>query len=431
MAKKSRPSASAKQPTTSLLPAFIPADEVVEFQPVGETAAWRVEAFALLSAEFGLTQGDLPPFVLYCQQHPRLWLLARRLYGIAPVIPSPDTDPGDLRVWKRAELEEEGFSVTADLEALRGFWSAHRKRETPPETAAAETPVLAVATSELPRDEKLLEQFNFSERLFRISVYDPLANGKGGVVPRSEKENRAERDWFIGRVTEWAKMLADSIAGPLARSALMNEMTMRRLESEIAVADPKQRATLYEQKSREINEYKTAIAELQQMFPEIAVAGKVSFRAVVSDLIVANRDYYANADRQLVDKVFTVTEIEFLTRSSEQLEARYRFSLNLAIVDCINGLYDPNFRPRFKPRVLKLIDAGFRAGMEAVRAAQPEKLVDLENGVLPGEGDEFEDFNDAECPHCGGRISSQAKRCPECRKAIRTDPNAETNAANA
>ena len=269
-------------------------------------------------------------------------------------------------------------------------------------------------------DDRLLERFNFSERLFKISVYDPLANGgKGGVVPRADTENRAERDWFVSRVTEWAKMLSDSIGGPLARSALMNEMTMRRLESEIAVADPKQRAALYEQKAAEVRDYKASIEELQRMFPEMAVAGKVSFRAVVSDLVLAHQDYYGNADRQLVDKVFTVTEIEFLTRTSAQVEARYRFSLNLAIVACINGLYDPNFRQRFKPKVLKLIDAGFRAGMEAARAAQREKLVDLENGVLPGEGDEFEDFYDAECPHCGGRISAKARRCPECRKVIK------------
>jgi len=404
---------------SSFLPALLSTDEIAEFQPVGETMAWRVEVFGSLAAEFGLKPADLPQFVFYCQQHPRLWLLVRRLYGIAPVIPQPNTDPADLRVWKRAELEAEGFAVAVDLEALRGFWMAHCKREEFSQPPPVETPVLEVV-SEPALDDKLLGKFNFSERLFRITVYDPLANGgKGGVIPREEKENQAERNWFLGRVTEWAKMLADSIAGPLARSALMNEMTMRRLESEIAVAEPKQRGSLYEQKSREVNEYQVAIADLQKMFPEMAVAGKVSFRAVVSDLIVAHQDYYANADRQLVDKVFTATEIEFLTRTSEQLEARYRFSLNLAVVECINGLYDPNFRTRFKPRVFKLMDAGFRAAMEAAKAAEPEKLVNLEDGVLPGEGDEFEDFNDAECPHCGGRISSQAKRCPECRRTIK------------
>jgi hypothetical protein len=195
-------------------------------------------------------------------------------------------------------------------------------------------------------------------------------------------------------------------------------MTLRRLDAEIAVADPKQRETLYKQRDQETKAYQGTVEELQRMFPEMAVAGRVTFRAVVSDLVVGHQNYYGNGDRKLVDKVFTATEIEWLLRQSVQVEARYRFSLNLAIIDCINGLYDPNFRQRFKPGVLRKIDAGARAAMEAAREAGGEKLVDLENGVLPGEGDEFKDFNDAECPHCRGRISSQAKRCPECQRVI-------------
>ena len=262
--------------------------------------------------------------------------------------------------------------------------------------------------------------------MFTITVFDPLArmtaDGKGGVVARPEKENRKERAWFIGRVTEWEKMLRDSIGGAVARSALNSELHLRRLEAEIAVAEPKSRGALYDQQSELTKGYQAAIDELQRMFPELAVAGKVSFKATFSDVIRSHLDYYGNGDRRLVDKVHTVMEMEYLLRTSQQVEARYRFGLNLAIIDNISGMTDPNFRPRFKHRTLKLADAGFRAGVEAARSSMREKVVDLENGVLPGEGDDFEDFNDAECPHCGGRISSQATRCPECRKQIYREP---------
>ena len=70
-------------------------------------------------------------FVFFCQTHPRLWLLVRRIYGVAPLIPSSDAHPDDLRVWTRAEMDGEGYSVKADLEALRGFWVNHCKREAP------------------------------------------------------------------------------------------------------------------------------------------------------------------------------------------------------------------------------------------------------------------------------------------------------------
>ena len=421
-------------------PVELPA--MLEFVPVNEPATWRVEKCDLLATEFGLgdcvtaigakpaaldlvkLRAAVSEFVFFCQTHPRLWLLARRIYGIAPLIPDADAQPADLRVWTRAEMDAEGYAVKADLEALRGFWVNHCRREAP---VLASVPTALVAAREDDRTAtNLLDDLDFPERMFTITVFDPLArmtaDGKGGVVARPEKENRKERAWFIGRVTEWEKMLRDSIGGAVARSALMNELHLRRLEAEIAVAEPKSRGALYDQQSELTKGYQSSIDELQRMFPELAVAGKVSFKATFSDVIRSHLDYYGNGDRRLVDKVHTVMEMEYMLRTSQQVEARYRFGLNLAIIDNISGMTDPNFRPRFKHRTLKLADAGFRAGVEAARSSMREKVVDLENGVLPGEGDDFEDFNDAECPHCGGRISSQATRCPECRKQIYREP---------
>jgi hypothetical protein len=402
-----------------------------EFTPIGEPAAWRVERFDLLAVEFGLDdEKDLQQFVFLCQRYQRLWLLVRRLYGIAPVIPPTNVDLDDLRIHTRAEMEAAGYAVKAELDALRGFWLDYcRKAESTQdivETVEGMARDIKKAEGkgksgegELALDDKVLEEFGFSERLFEITVWDPTAKeGRGANVPRPAAENKAERARFIAKIHEWRKMLEDSIGGPLARSAMMNEMTLRRLDAEIAVADPKQREPLYKQRDQETKAYQSTVEELQRMFPEMAVAGRVSFRGVLSDLIVGHQDYYGNGDRKLMDKVFTATEIEWLLRAAVQVEARYRFSLNLAIIDCINGLYDPNFRSRLKPRVLKQLDAAAKAVLDAGRAASGEKLVDLENGVMPGEGDDFEDFNDADCPHCGGRISSQAKRCPECRRVI-------------
>jgi hypothetical protein len=100
-------------------------------------------------------------------------------------------------------------------------------------------------------------------------------------------------------------------------------------------------------------------------------------------------------------------------------QPRYRFSLNVAIVEAIHGLHDPDFRTQFKPGVLKMLDEGLRSGIEAVREAQREPVVDLERGVLPGEGDDFEDFNDAVCTKCGKRISSSLEKCPHCQERLK------------
>lgn len=392
---------------------------------------WRAERFEELAAEFGLRlEGGLTwaatarRFTAFAQQQPRPWLVVRRLFGLGPLIPPPDASPDDLRLWTRAELAEKGYAVQAELDTLRAAWGMEQKplittteaAATAPATTPAPAPqTQGIPEGELPLDDKILERFQFHERIFRIMVYDPTLNdGKGGSVQRSEEENRMERAWFTSRVQEWAKMLGDKIAGPIARDALMNDLYLRRLEMEIATADPRGRGVLLTQKEGYRKAYQEQVVVLQGMFPEMAVAGKVTFRGVVSDLIAAHRDYYAHKDRRLVDQVFTATEIEFGLRASAQVGMQHRFSLTLAIAEARNGLWDPNFKPLFKQSVYKKLDAGFNAAVNAAREAMGEPLIDLENGVMPGEGDQYEDFDDTECPACGKRTSSAAEKCRHC-----------------
>lgn len=410
-------------------PAPAPSAGPLEYRPLEGTAWWRVEKWELLRVEFlepgaGSQKPEwekaMAEFAFWCQGHARLWLLVRRLYGVGPVIPPPEARPDDLRAWSRAELEADGFQVKPDLEALGLLWRQERAKRgddhLPPKKVL---PGPGNGKGELGLDDGILERFQFPERLFEIKVWDPLGgtDGIGGEVPRPAAENRAERDWFVGRVKEWAKMLGDGMGGPIARSALMNDLYLRRLESEIATASPRTRPALYEQKTELADQYDKAVAKLQEMFPEMATAGRVSFHGSLSDVVAGYRDYYAFKDRRLVDKFMTALEVELAVRASAQAPERYRFSLNLAVVDCISGLLDPEYRPLFKPAVLKKVDAAVAAALTAAREASGERLVDLESGVLPGEGDEFEDLLDAECPHCGSRISSGARKCAECRKA--------------
>ena len=418
---------------------------MLEFRLVDGTELWRVEKFDLLAAEFDLeigipqsgTGASSPPrnwpevmgwFEQFCRDKTRQWLVVRRLFGVAPVIPDSAALPDDLRTWSRAELKAAGFEVSAELAALRARWQDHNQREERAESPQSKVHSPEPAVEELELDDKVLEQFQFSERMFEITVWSPKAgmNARGdwiaGDIPRPARENRAERGWFIGRVKEWSKMLAEPMAGPVARGALMNDLYQRRLDSEIALAPSKDREKLYDRKQELAASYGEQVEKLQEMFPEMKVAGRVSFRGTVSDLIVAHRDYYANADRRLVDKVSTAAEIEFQLRTSEQQrQPRYRFSLNVAIVEAIHGLHDPDFRTQFKPGVLKMLDEGLRSGIEAVREAQREPVVDLERGVMPGEGDDFEDFNDAVCTKCGKRISSSLEKCPHCQERVKAE----------
>jgi hypothetical protein len=417
-----RPEGTLKAGRKSSDATTVPA--VLEFKPLDRAEMWRVDKFDALAAEFEFRAGDWAQtmgwFMAFAVSQTRPWRMVRLLFGVAPKIPPADTHPDDLRLWTRSELQADGYEVQAELDALRTMWRGHLKREgrSEKEEGGNQT-VTGPPQNALGLDDQLLERFQFSERIFKITVWDPTAengNGKGAEIQRPQSENRVERDWFIGRVKEWAKMLGDPIAGPIARSALMNDLYLRRLETEIATAASKNRDRLYEQKGALEEAYQEQVAQLQKMFPEMQVAGRVTFRGVISDLILAHQDYYARADRRLVDKVHTATELEFLMREAnagaERVGPRLRFGLNVAITEAIHGLYDPNFRRQIKPGVLQKIDAAMQAALVAAREAQGEAVVDLEKGVRPGEGDDFPDLNDRECAQCH-RFIAQAQ-CPHC-----------------
>jgi hypothetical protein len=434
-AKKNTP---AQPPLAAPLPVpapvFEPPRMVRYIAGEGDDAEdWQAERFDLLAVEFDIhvrsvaeAGAALAKFHAVASECPRQWQLARRLFGVAPLIQSPDTHPDDMEVWSRERLAADGYEVDAELAALRTIWRDHLNREEQSkmaETVSTKLSGAAPSEGDLPLDDRLLETFQFSERIFKIKVWDPTAgtDGAGAEVPRSDAENRVERDWFAGRVQDWQKMLKDPMGAPVARSALMNDLYLRRMEYEMAVSPSNRREKLMEQQQRLTRDYNTSIEKLQEMFPDIAVAGRIAYRATISDITVGHRDYYAHGDRRLVDKLFTAAEIELQLRSSLQLPAQHRFSLGLAVVENQHGMYDPEFRSQFKPRVLKMIDAMTRAAREAVRELQNEPVVDLERGTAPDEPDQFEDFNDEQCREplkdgktCG-RWHPNGKACPNAK----------------
>jgi hypothetical protein len=190
-------------------------------------------------------------------------------------------------------------------------------------------------------------------------------------------------------------MLDEALTAASARDALINELYLRRLQEEMAVLSPssKKFKELSGMKRDIGQEYTKQMRELEDRFPELGVAGGVSSRAIVSDMSLAHRQYYGHKDRRLWDRIFTSSEIIFLNRQSQQLpEARYRLGWTVSVVEAMHGLYDPNFRSLLNKNDLKKLDYGYKAGVEAARQETGGKLVNMEIGVLPGEGDEFEDF---------------------------------------
>lgn len=362
----------------------------LEYTPLpGEQ--WRVERFDLLAAEFLL---DAPwdeqmalIHGLACV-HTRRWLIVRRLFGIGPLI---STTEEDLSILSREQVCQSLSIVPkelqAELDALRAQWqslraSNQREQKPPQEDAKAEVPA-----GEFKFGHEILEKHGFPEMMF--TEFDSK---------RSPEQNRLERDWFAKRASEWDRMLSEPMAESIAREALLNELYLRRLQMEMTVLSPssKRWQELLAAKNDIEVRREAQLEKLQGMFPESSLAGKISFRAVISELNQAHREYYANGDRGLMDRMFTNAEIEVLLRQSvQQQQPQYRFGLTVAVVQAMNNLYDPNYRSRIKLGVFKKLDAGFRHAVNLAREELNEPLVNLEEGVEPGEGEDFPDLNES------------------------------------
>lgn len=389
-------------------PVSVPA--VLEYMPLASGEKWRVEKFDLLSAEVltdppphvGSYEEMMTQFHEMAQSASRGWLVCRRLFGIGPMIPPANASIEDLRPNSREEVcAQLGITtkeLQAELDTMRVRWTDTLRRAAPIEApdAPSAPPVEKDGQSTLDTGDDILREFGFSERMFEMMTHNPSTETG---EKRASDLNRTERNWFVERLRAWSRMLSDVTSGALAREALMNELYLKRFAEEMSVLGPSSPKwkQLYDSKKQIEQIFNEQLKSLQEMFPEMATAGKESFRFVVSTLKQAHQDYYGHADRRLVDKLFTVSEIEVLLRQSQQREdPQYRFGLSVAIAECTHNLWNPDFRPQFKPSTLKKLDAGFREAVKAQREALAEPLIDLEKGVMPGEGDDYPDLKKAE-----------------------------------
>lgn len=234
---------------------------------VGE-ADWKVERFDLLAAHLPeLTPEQLPAFHLALAADARRWWVARRLWGIMPLVPQPGMDlADDFRVWKPAEvkadlgLDEKGLK--AELAAIGGLWLARGRSDGRTARAAAvEKAGQAAAFREelalpAPEDEDAeLRRHGFRPKMFEVK-------------DRAEADNVQEKRMFLARVRAVAKPLAMDSVGPLVRRLLLTQLDLERAQTryyELAPDDGLRKARLEERhalqdEERSINEQLSKLA---------------------------------------------------------------------------------------------------------------------------------------------------------------------------
>lgn len=369
---------------------------LVEYQIHGEL--WRCGAFDQLTAEFELPANALEAFhgvAVACQQ--RQWLVVRRLFGIMPVLPPADFSPEDARQWSRQELMANlGLTraqLKAELDAVRGSWKALAARQAA-ETIRPEKPAIPPAAV----DERGQQEITFKgDDLLKFHELGHL---------RLESD---EKQWFIGRVTDFDKMLRDPMAKGLAKLVLMTEVDMRRVEA--VLHDPAQSKVGQDNWSKHIklrqslsDDYHKQLGELAKLCPwATQIAGKWSFVGTMSEITKAVQLWEANGDNRLIDGIFTATEIQVECRRSTQApDPRYRAGLVVFLNAAKAGLWDPKWQSPFPEAKLRRIDLAWQAAMVAGSEAAGELVPDLEADGPEGEYPPLEGAGHSATPGTAG-----------------------------
>lgn len=333
----------AEQPNLTLRPEAPALRPVVtasswEYEVGGEP--WRVWRPAELAAEFNVVQAELSGWHTAVATVPRAWLIARRLFGVVPVLPGPETQPDDLRVWGMPELTAAlGLTraqMQAELATARGHWEGRRAAVAPPPPPPV---VTAVAAEELPLTDpvQVLERWGF---------------------PQLKFESVEETTRFLRRVEMFEPLLRETMAGGLARELLLQELRMSRLDQQLdapGTRGAKDWRDLLKLRGELGDRYEALAKLLFEKCPWAAqVAGKVALKGNVSEITEGIRAYKARGCTQLLDGVHTALEILVQCRQSVQApEPGYRAGVVVYLNAARAGLWDPHWTSPFKPGELR------------------------------------------------------------------------------
>ena len=284
------------------------------------------------------------------EAQPRGWMVVRRLFGLVPVVVPKEFELDDLRVWPREELRV-AMGVTraqlaAELDAVRGAWRGLLVGMEPVKPVEVKAP----ASEFLFGDTQLLERYGFTMRF----------------------DSSADRNWFAGRVKDYAKMLDEKFTEGLARNALMNELRLHQLDGALnersvaSVGGAEYRATM-KLRVEVDTQYQRQIAQLKELCPWAGlVAGKYAFSGLVSDITQAMQVYYRDGDNRLIDGIFTAAEVQVECRRSAQSPLpRYRAGWVVYAMAARAGLFNPNWKSTLPTSLLRRLDESWKTAMVA------------------------------------------------------------------
>ncbi len=366
---------------------------------------WLVQAWPAFAGFFGVQEFEAAAFYDWLgREQAELSGMVRMLYGIRPAIPTGAEDERYQRLWGldevAAELATSGEQVRLMLAMIREGWVEEKRRnpvarpepESPKERKArrrerdsepepAPLPYQGQAISD--ESAAVLRTYGFGPDIFDL-------------YGRSEQTRHTEIEWFCARLEELKRVFDEPMAKTLARQAILNEMSMRRIDDEMTKLPPAHQKfwDLQETKRKIEATYLQQWQQLEDSCPFIkSMQTKAAFAGVVSELIEAYRSYRADANNELVDGLFTAMEIQVLLRASQQEPGvRYRPELSICWNEAKRCLWDARFKSQFEDPnrpgtypYLGILSAGFRGAVDNFIEKTGLKLPDLESDGPDGE----------------------------------------------
>jgi len=324
----------------------------VEFRYEGQ--AWRCGRFDALTAEFEVKAEELAEFVQAAHVNERGWLVTRRLFGIQPLVPPPTTSLDDLRPWTRPELQE-ALGLTRkqlgdELNAVRGAWQALRPKEAP----------------------------GFALKF----------------------GSSAEKAWFCQRVQDYSKTLNEKFAAVLARDTLITELRIYQLDALMNDPDKckpgdSQWHTNLKVRQALSERYQKLLAQIKELCPWAgAIAGKYNFGGSLGDVTKAIQEYKARGGTELIDGIFTLTEVLIDCRTSVQNPVpHYSAGFVLFATEAKAHLWDFRWAPELHHAGLRHVrEAWTQAYQASWEADGAKKLPDLNADGPEGEYEELPDL---------------------------------------
>lgn len=361
-------------------------DTFIEYRaPDGKE--WRVERGMDLLMDFEIIPAQVRNFIgmwhAAMAGQERIWLIMRRLYGIAPMLGM--SDPDDIRVWPIAELADSLGLKVPQIEAMAGeaklFWKRYRLSNRQDRKSVAMDPKRAMTAEEV---DAILERYEFStvagevERRYVAKRCGDLEGYLEHETGRPMARSAIQQEVLIfyvmdARIAQHQALVAQKLRDQAERGGTQTSVN-EDLENERLIK-------LVEARSKANKAYEETMKALGATQAQAgSVAKKANFQLCVGAMIEGVQRYMADANNDIIDGFATEAEIVLTTREKDIRPGQYRPDVVMMWEEAMANIWDKDYEPtpigRMDARALRRC---FKKAIAEMREAHGEGAGDTLN----------------------------------------------------